>query len=152
MKHNIISYNVALWPKALASLPPRVLSEDFPVAGGLPNSQCLVQKVDLILHYSLHREEVASVPSAHKTWISLDNIANPAAPSVGYSSHTPRASGRGGVTALLVSPSWKVSLSPFHSFSASSFEFRAAAVPHRVIPCRCPLPPPGPLFSLSLMN
>ena len=73
--------------------------------GGLWNCQSAVKKGDSISAY-------ASLMTLHflartETWITPENSATPAALSTIYTfSHTPRPSGRGGGTGLLISPMW----------------------------------------------
>ncbi|KAJ8353230.1 hypothetical protein SKAU_G00207970 [Synaphobranchus kaupii] len=125
--------------------PPLSSHKELSVVGGLWNCRSAIQKADFITAY-------AKVKSLHflaltETWITPDNTATPAALSAGYSfSHTPRASGRGGGTGLLISTSWKFSIPTVPCLNISSFEFHAVTVTHPsalniVVLYR----PPGPL-------
>ncbi|KAG5840926.1 hypothetical protein ANANG_G00194020, partial [Anguilla anguilla] len=82
-----------------------------------------------------------------ETWITPDNTATPAALSAGYSfSHTPRASGQGRGTGLLISLSWKFCVLPSPNLIPSFFEVHAITVTH---PSKLHIivlyRPPGPL-------
>ncbi|KAI4879948.1 hypothetical protein NFI96_012089 [Prochilodus magdalenae] len=75
------------------------------VVGGLWNCQSAVQKADFISalasHHSLHFLALT------ETWITHENSSTPAALSSAFNfSHSPRQTGRGGGTGLLLSRKW----------------------------------------------
>ena len=94
-------------------LPPTYT--DLEVMGGLWNYQSVVKKADCISAY-------ASLMTLYflaltETWISPENSATPAALSTAYSfSHTPRPSGRGGGTGLLILQKWSYQVLPLEYF------------------------------------
>ncbi|XP_062422208.1 LOW QUALITY PROTEIN: uncharacterized protein LOC134132996 [Pungitius pungitius] len=68
-----------------------------------------------------------------ETWITPDNTSTPAALSSAFSfSHTPRPTGRGGGTGLLISPEWIFSPYPIPCPPPLSFEFHAVTITHPV--------------------
>ncbi|XP_064190166.1 uncharacterized protein LOC135254124 isoform X3 [Anguilla rostrata] len=115
------------------------------VAGGLWNCQSASKKADFISAYaSLLSLDFLALT---ETWITPENTATPAALSSFFSfSHTPRPSGRGGGTGLLISPSWKYSALPLSDLPRFSFEYHSVSI-------TCPTNlyivviyrPPGPL-------
>ena len=73
---------------------------------GLWNCQSAVRKADFISGYANHLS--LGLLALTETWIKPENNATPAALSTNYAfSHTPRPSGRGGGTGLLISDNWK---------------------------------------------
>ncbi|XP_037391519.1 uncharacterized protein LOC119262643 [Pygocentrus nattereri] len=91
------------------------------------NCQSAVQKSDFI-------SALASFHSLHflaltETWITPMNSATPAALSTAFHfSHSPRQSGRGGGTGLLLSRKWRFTPLAFSHLSISSFEYHAVTV------------------------
>ncbi len=70
---------------------------------GLWNSQSAVNKADFITSHSR-----LNLMALTETWIKPEDNATPAALSNNFSfSHTPRLTGRGGGTGLLISNNWK---------------------------------------------
>ncbi|KAJ8252065.1 hypothetical protein COCON_G00213770 [Conger conger] len=101
-----------MWPSMVTEphqplLPLTDPPDNFTVAGGLWNCQSATRKADFITGYAslLFLQFLALT----ETWITPENTATPAALSSSFS-HTPRPSGRGGGTGLLISPSWKFCL------------------------------------------
>ncbi|XP_052433850.1 uncharacterized protein LOC127974539 isoform X2 [Carassius gibelio] len=67
-----------------------------------------------------------------ETWIKPEDTATPAALSTNFTcSHTPRTTGRGGGTGLLISKEWKFELQPSPT-GTGSFESHAITVTHPV--------------------
>ncbi|KAK3559242.1 hypothetical protein QTP86_008512 [Hemibagrus guttatus] len=96
------------------------------MVGGLWNCQSAVKKADFISALaSQYSFDFLALP---ETWISPQNTATMAALSSSYTfSHSPRESGRGGGTGLLLSWRWCSSPPPSH-LTTSSFEFHAVSV------------------------
>ncbi|KAK3514823.1 hypothetical protein QTP70_032531 [Hemibagrus guttatus] len=97
------------------------------VVGGLSNGQSAVRKADFISalasHYSF------DFLALTETWISPQNTATPTALSSAYTfSHSPRESGRGGGTGLLLSRGWCSSPLLLSHLTIFSFEFHAVSV------------------------
>ncbi|KAI4880616.1 hypothetical protein NFI96_021162, partial [Prochilodus magdalenae] len=97
------------------------------VVGGLWNCQSAVQKADFISalasHHSLHFLALT------ETWITHENSSTPAALSSAFNfSHSPRQTGRGGGTGLLLSRKWNFTPLSFPHLSVSSFEYHAVTV------------------------
>ena len=93
---------------------------------GLWNCQSAVKKADFISGYANHLS--LGLLALTETWITPENNATPAALSTNYAfSHTPRPSGRGGGTGLLISDNWKFTpLLPSNRYA--SFEYHAIMV------------------------
>ncbi|KAK3506024.1 hypothetical protein QTP70_020505, partial [Hemibagrus guttatus] len=107
--------------------PPLLSQSQTVVVGGLWNCQSAVRKADFISalasHYSL------DFLALTETWIPPQNTATPAALSSAYTfSHSPRESGRGGGTGLLLSQRWCTSPLPLSHLTICSFEFHAVSV------------------------
>ncbi|KAK3510972.1 hypothetical protein QTP70_027796, partial [Hemibagrus guttatus] len=107
--------------------PPLLSQSQTVVVGGLWNCQSAVRKADFISalasHYSF------DFLALTETWIPPQNTATPAALSSAYTfSHSPRESGRGGGTGLLLSQRWCSSPLPLSHLTISSFEFHAVSV------------------------
>ncbi len=87
---------------------------------GLWNCQSAVNKADLITSITSHSR--LNLMALTETWIKPEDNATPAALSNNLSfSHTPRLTGRGEGTGLLISNNWK--FTPLSSLSInSSFE------------------------------
>ena len=125
--------------------PPTRAYTDLEVMGGLWNCQSAVKKADSISAY-------ASLMTLHflaltETWITPENSATPASLSTVYSfSHTPRPSGRGVGTGLLISPMWSYKVLPLEHLARSAFELHVVTV---TIPIKLSIVviyrPPGPL-------
>ncbi|KAK3561324.1 hypothetical protein QTP86_030626 [Hemibagrus guttatus] len=107
--------------------PPLLSQSQTVVVGGLCNCQSAIRKADFISalasHYSF------DFLALTETWISPENTTTPAALSSAYTfSHSPRESGRGGGTGLLLSQRWCSSPLPLSHLTISSFEFHAVSV------------------------
>ncbi|XP_062849116.1 uncharacterized protein LOC134311405, partial [Trichomycterus rosablanca] len=91
------------------------------------NCQSAVQKADFISAYALsHSLDFLALT---ETWITTENSATPAALSSAYTfSHTPRGSGRGGGTGLLLTKKWQFTTVNVSHLNISSFEFHAITV------------------------
>ncbi|XP_076833251.1 uncharacterized protein LOC143478173 [Brachyhypopomus gauderio] len=64
-----------------------------------------------------------------ETWITPENSATPAALSSAFSfSHSPRQTGRGGGTGLLLSSCWRFTPCTFPQITISTFEYHAVTV------------------------
>ncbi|XP_056591954.1 uncharacterized protein LOC130411381 [Triplophysa dalaica] len=96
----------------------------FPI--GLWNCQSAVNKADFITAIAKHSG--LSLLALTETWIKPEDTATPAALSNNYTfSHSPRISGRGGGTGLLIPNDWKFKqLAP--SCNNTAFEFHAVTV------------------------
>ncbi|KAK3508073.1 hypothetical protein QTP70_012386 [Hemibagrus guttatus] len=125
--------------------PPLLSQSQTMVVGGLWNCQSAVRKADFISalasHYSF------DFLALTETWISPQNTTTPAAlPSAYTFSRSPRESGSGGGTVLLLSRRWCSSPLPLSHLTISSFEFHAVSVTSPInlfiIVIYCP---PGPL-------
>ncbi len=113
---------------------------------GLWNCQSAVNKSDLITSITSHSR--LNLMALTETWIKPEDNATPGALSNNFSfSHTPRLTGRGGGTGLLISNNWK--FTPLSSSSInSSFESHSVTITyplkiHFVVVYR----PPGPLVN-----
>ncbi|XP_056615497.1 uncharacterized protein LOC130430412 isoform X2 [Triplophysa dalaica] len=96
----------------------------FPI--GLWNCQSAVNKADFITAIAKHSG--LSLLALTETWIKPEDTATPAALSNNCTfSHSPRISGRGGGTGLLIPNDWKFKqLAP--SCNNTAFEFHAVTV------------------------
>ncbi|XP_056096870.1 uncharacterized protein LOC130100759 [Rhinichthys klamathensis goyatoka] len=116
----------------------------FPI--GLWNCQSAVNKADFITSFSSHSG--LSLLALTETWIRPEDTVTPAALSTNFTfSHTPRLTGRGGGTGLLISNDWKFDPLP-PLFDNSSFESHSITITspikiHFVVVYR----PPGQLGS-----
>ena len=107
--------------------PSLPVCTDLEVRGGLWNCQSAVKKADSISAYACL--QTLHFLALTETWITPDNTATPAALSTAYSfSHTPRPSGRGGGTGLLISPKWSYRVLPLEHLTRSAFELHAVAI------------------------
>ncbi len=113
---------------------------------GLWNCQSAVNKADFITSITSHSR--LNLMALKETWIKPEDTATPAALSNNFFfSHTPRLTGRGGGTGLLISNNWK--FTPLSSPSInSSFESHSVTVTYPlkiyfVVVYR----PPGPLVN-----
>ncbi len=113
---------------------------------GLWNCQSAVNKADFITSITSHSR--LNLMALTETWIKPEDNATPAALTNNLSfSHTPRLTGRGGGTGLLISNNWK--FTPLSSPSInSSFELHSVTITyplkiHFVVVYR----PPGPLVN-----
>ncbi|XP_059356368.1 uncharacterized protein LOC132095415 [Carassius carassius] len=78
---------------------------------GLWNCQSAVNKADFISSIATHSG--LNLMALTETWIKPEDTATPAALSTNFTcSHTPRTTGRGGGTGLLISKEWKFDLQP----------------------------------------
>ena len=93
---------------------------DLEVMGGLWNCQSAAKKANSISAY-------ASLMTFHfpslQTWITPENSATPAALST-----TPKPSGRGGGTGLLISPKWSYQVLLLEHLARSAFELHTVTV------------------------
>uniref|UniRef100_A0A9J7WWP6 Reverse transcriptase domain-containing protein n=1 Tax=Cyprinus carpio carpio TaxID=630221 RepID=A0A9J7WWP6_CYPCA len=97
---------------------------------GLWNCQSAVNKADFISSIATHSG--LSLMALTETWIKPEDTATPAALSTHFTcSHTPRTTGRGGGTGLLISKDWKFDLQPPPT-GHGSFESHAVTVTHPV--------------------
>ncbi|XP_051502259.1 uncharacterized protein LOC127410993 [Myxocyprinus asiaticus] len=105
--------------RPLCTSAPALLS--FSV--GIWNCQSDVNKADFIPAFAM--QSSLSILALTETWISPEDTATPAALSNNFSfSHTPRHTGRGGGTGLLIHNNW--TFSPHSSLcNNTSFEFHA---------------------------
>ncbi len=113
---------------------------------GLWNCQSAVNKADLITSITSHSRLNLMVLT--ETWIKPEDNATPAALSNNFSfSHTPRLTGRGGGTGLLISNNWK--FTPLSSSSInSSFESHSVTITYPLkIHFVVVYHPPGPLVN-----
>ncbi|XP_051537415.1 uncharacterized protein LOC127431163 isoform X1 [Myxocyprinus asiaticus] len=95
----------------------------FSFSLGLWNCQSAVNKPDFIPAFTT--QSTLSILALTETWIRPKDTATPAALSNNFSfSHTPRHTGRGGGTGLLIHNNW--TFSPYSSLcNNTSFEFHA---------------------------
>ncbi|KAL6473325.1 hypothetical protein MHYP_G00195130 [Metynnis hypsauchen] len=140
---------------ALNALPePRGLGESMRCArpertaglrpsGRSPGSA--VPKADFITSFA--SAQSLNFLALTETWITTENSATPAALSSAFAfSHSPRQTGRGGGTSLLLSREWSFSTLSLSHLNICSFEFHAVAVSypaelHIIVLYH----PPGPL-------
>ena len=116
----------------------------FPI--GLWNCQSAVNKADFITSISSHSG--LRLLALTETWIRPEDTATPAALSTNFAfSHTPRLTGRGGGTGLLISNDWKFDPLPprcdHSSFESHSITITSPIKIHFVVIYR----PPGQLGS-----
>ncbi|KAK3516047.1 hypothetical protein QTP70_003786 [Hemibagrus guttatus] len=110
--------------------PPLLSQSQTVVVGGLWNCQSAVRKADFISalasHYSF------DFLALTETWIPPQNTATPAALSSAYTfSHSPRESGRGGGTGLLLSLSLTVTPLHISDHHLVSFSITLPVLPKR---------------------
>ncbi|KAK2899404.1 hypothetical protein Q8A73_012533 [Channa argus] len=90
------------------------------------NCQSAVNKADFIPAFATH--SAVHLLALTETWIMPQNTATPAALATNFSfSHTPRSSGRGGGTGLLINDTWKFSSTAPLS-NLSSLEYHAVRI------------------------
>uniref|UniRef100_A0A9J7XP41 Reverse transcriptase domain-containing protein n=1 Tax=Cyprinus carpio carpio TaxID=630221 RepID=A0A9J7XP41_CYPCA len=129
-------------PNNLHTLPMSANTLSFSI--GLWNCQSAVNKADFITSIISHSK--LNLMALTETWIKPEDTATPAALSNNFSfSHSPRLTGRGGGTGLLISNDWKFNPLPSLGIN-SSFESHSVTVTyplkiHFVVVYR----PPGPL-------
>ncbi|XP_050984421.1 uncharacterized protein LOC127176675 [Labeo rohita] len=130
----------------LTNLRPIVTSstDTFSFTVGLWNCQSAVNKADFITAFSTH--STLSILGLTETWIRPEDSATPTALSNNFSfSHTPRHTGRGGGTGILISNKWKFFnhslLCNFNSFESHAITVTAPIKFHIVVIYR----PPGQL-------
>ncbi|XP_073682691.1 uncharacterized protein [Garra rufa] len=116
-------------------------TETFSLTVGLWNCQSAVNKSDFISAFSL--QSGLSILGLTETWIRPENSATPAALSNNFSfSHTPRYTGKGGGTGLLISNNWKYSthspLGNYNSFECHSVTITTPIKLHVVVIYRPP--------------
>ncbi|XP_049319645.1 uncharacterized protein LOC111194633 [Astyanax mexicanus] len=125
--------------------PPSSLSSQVLVHGGLWNCLSAVLKADFITAFA--SAQSLDFLALTETWITPENSATPAALSSAFAfSHSPRPTGRGGGTGLLLSRKWSFTVLSFLHLDISSFEFHAVTISfpvklHIIVLYR----PPGPL-------
>ncbi len=111
---------------------------------GLWNCQSAVNKADFITSITSHSR--LNLMALTETWIKPEDNATPGAFSNNFSfSHTPRLTGRGGGTGLLISNNWK--FTPLSSRSIkSSFESHSVTITYPLkLNVIVVYRPPGPL-------
>ena len=107
--------------------PARSTHTQHLVTGGLWNCQSATRKADFISGFAT--QQSLDFLALTETWITPDNTSTPAALSTAFSfTHTPRPTGRGGGTGLLISHKWSFSLYSLPIFTPTSFEFHAVTV------------------------
>ncbi|XP_076858335.1 uncharacterized protein LOC143512193 isoform X2 [Brachyhypopomus gauderio] len=106
--------------------PPLSTNTPIIATGGLWNCQSAVQKADFITAIAAHQS--LDFLALTETWITPENSATPAALSSAFSfSHSPRQTGRGGGTGLLLSSCWRFTpCTP--QITISTFEYHAVTV------------------------
>lgn len=116
----------------------------FPI--GLWNCQSAVNKADFITSISSHSG--LKLLALTETWIRPEDTATPAALSTNFTfSHTPRLTGRGGGTGLIISNDWKFNHLP-PMCNNSSFESHSISITIPIkIHCVVIYRPPGQLGS-----
>ncbi len=130
---------VAVATKHLFCLLCLLCNTLLPFSIGLWSCQSAVNKADFITSITSHLS--LNLMALTETWIKPEDTATPAAVSNNFSfSHTPRLTGRGGGTGLLISNNWKsVGIN-------SSFESHSVTISyHLKIYCVVVYRPPGPL-------
>ena len=111
--------------------PTRSTHTQHLVTGSLWNCQSATCKTDFISGFAT--QQSLDFLALTETWITLDKTSTPAALSSAFSfTHTPRPTGRGGGTGLLIARKWSFSLYPLPLFTTTSFEFHAVTVTHPV--------------------
>ncbi|XP_073691345.1 uncharacterized protein [Garra rufa] len=116
-------------------------TEPFSFTVGLWNCRSAVNKADFISAFSL--QSGLSILGLTETWIRPDDSVTPAALSNKFSfSHTPRQTGRGGGTGLLISNNWKYSthspLCNYNSFESHTITITSPIKLHVVVIYRPP--------------
>ncbi|XP_076854565.1 uncharacterized protein LOC143509593 [Brachyhypopomus gauderio] len=107
--------------------PPLSTNTPIIATGGLWNCQSAVQKADFITAIAAHQS--LDFLALTETWITPENSATPAALSSAFSfSHSPRQTGRGGGTGLLLSSCWRFTPCTFPQITISTFEYHAVTV------------------------
>ncbi|XP_073668112.1 uncharacterized protein [Paramisgurnus dabryanus] len=111
----------------LRTLPPSTIASlSLPI--GLWNCQSAVNKADFITAIASHSG--LSVLALTETWIKPEDTATPAALSNNYTfSHSPRTTGRGGGTGLLIPKDWKFQQQT-PSCDSNSFESHIVTIIH----------------------
>ena len=111
--------------------PTRSTHTPHLVTGGLWNCQSAIRKKDFISGFATQHS--LDFLALTETWITPDNTSTTAALSSAFSfTHTPRPTGRGGGTGLLISPKFSFSLNQLPLFTPMSFQFYAVTVTHPV--------------------
>ncbi|XP_039676194.1 uncharacterized protein LOC120571356 [Perca fluviatilis] len=100
-------------------------------AGGLWNCQSATRKTEFISGFASQKS--LDFLSLTETWITPTHTSSPAALSSAHSfTHSPRPTGRGGGTGLLINPKWRFSLYQLPQFTPLSFELHAVTITHPV--------------------
>uniref|UniRef100_A0A9J7YHT7 Reverse transcriptase domain-containing protein n=1 Tax=Cyprinus carpio carpio TaxID=630221 RepID=A0A9J7YHT7_CYPCA len=113
-------------PTNLRPVPLTSTTTTLSIPVGLWNCQSAVNKADFISSIATHSG--LNLMALTETWIKPEDTATPAALSTNFTcSHTPRMTGRGGGTSLLISKDWKFDLQPPPTGNGS-FESHAVTV------------------------
>ncbi len=132
-------------PKNLRTLPMSA-NKLLSLSIGLWNCQSAVNKADLIICITSHSR--LNLMTLKETWIKPEDNSTPAALSNNFSiSHTPRLTGRGGGTGLLISNNLK--FTPLSSPCINiSFESHSVTITYPLkINFAVVYHPPGPLVN-----
>ncbi|XP_073767046.1 uncharacterized protein isoform X2 [Danio rerio] len=114
-------------PHNLRSIHVSTISQ-LSLSVGLWNCQSAVNKADFITSIATYSDY--NLMALTETWLRPEDTATHATLSANFSfSHTPRQTGRGGGTGLLISKEWKFTLIPSLP-TISSFEFHAVTIIH----------------------
>ena len=104
--------------------PTRSTHTQHLLTGGLWNCLSATRKADFNSGFAT--QQSLGFLALTETWITPDNTATLAALSSAFPfNHTPRPTGRGGGTGLLISRKWSFSLHLLPLFTPTSFEFHA---------------------------
>ncbi|XP_073804523.1 uncharacterized protein isoform X1 [Danio rerio] len=114
-------------PHNLRSIHVSAISQ-LSLSEGLWNCQSAVNKAHFITSIATYSDY--NLMSLTETWLRPEDTATHATLSANFSfSHTPRQTGRGGGTGLLISKEWKFTLIPSLP-TIRSFEFHAVTIIH----------------------
>ncbi|XP_073799352.1 uncharacterized protein [Danio rerio] len=114
-------------PHNLRSIHVSAISQ-LSLSVGLWNCQSAVNMADFITSIATYSDY--NLMALTETWLRPEDTATHATLSANFSfSHTPRQTGRGGGTGLLISKEWKFTLIPSLP-TINSFEFHAVTIIH----------------------